>query len=286
MQEYISFVILILMLIVMSSASISDWRYREVSDTHWIVLGVFGVAACFLSSAAEYGIKWEYLCLAAGSLMILVDIFVDFDRHLLLFYSVMAILFVAPLYYMHATGDECFVQWLSIPSSYLIFAGMYFFGLLHGGADAKCLIVISMLFPAYPLIPPFPLIEVPDSIVSEVFTFAVSTLFLGSVITALSSVYFVITNYKKGDKGRCMMTGYTMDVYDARSANVWPMHDVVDGKLVRCHMPDDPTEIYDRLEYAGESRIWVTPMIPFIVPLAVASAFIALIGNPLFLISV
>jgi hypothetical protein len=38
------------------------------------------------------------------------------------------------------------------------------------------------------------------------------------------------------------------------------------------------------LRAAGISRVWVTPKIPFIIPLTVSLIFVAIVGNVFFLI--
>ncbi len=280
--QWISLAVFAVMVAVLVSASISDWRTREVTDTHWAVLGSVGIvgftALCMLKDCA----RWEYFVMACVSFMILVDIVIDTDRFKLPFYISLVVLSALALYHMR--DSVFFAAWLSVPISYVVYIGTYVFGLIQGGADVKCLICLALIFPAYPSLWSLPLIPVKHGLVSDIFTFSLSTLFFGTVIVMFLSIHFFIINKRAGDSGDGMFTGYMMPLKEARKSHVWPLQDAVDGEIVRCGTQDEVSEIYDRLEAAGAERIRVTPMIPFVIPMTAAAIIIALIGNPLFLI--
>lgn len=269
-------------IIVLISASISDWKKREVSDIHWAIMGVAGVSLFFTYSVLEYGFKWEYFCLAVASLMALLDILWDRDRFLLLFYLILAFLFAIPLYYL--SGDPLQAAWASIPVCYLLFVGMYIFGIIKGGADVKCLIGLSMMFAVYPTISMFPIIEMPESLISDIFVFSISALLWGAIMSCFMVAYYVFVNLKEGNKDRRMFTGYMMRVSKAKCSHVWPIEDVVDGEIVSICVPQEEQEVFQRLKEAGCEKVWVTPMIPFIIPITIATVFLIIVGNPLFLI--
>ncbi|MDR1954615.1 MAG: hypothetical protein LBP82_01515, partial [Candidatus Methanoplasma sp.] len=77
---------------VLVSASVSDWKRREVSDIHWIVLGTIGLIVIFSNSVYLTGFRWEYVLLVAGAAMILLDILWDRKFNMFLFYLPMALL--------------------------------------------------------------------------------------------------------------------------------------------------------------------------------------------------
>ncbi|MDR3074924.1 MAG: hypothetical protein LBU30_02650 [Candidatus Methanoplasma sp.] len=269
---------------VLVSASVSDWRDREVPDWHWIVIGVLGLIIMLAYSVLQTGFRWEYVCLAIGTSLILFDIFADRDFDPFLFYFTMALLFIVPLY--SDTSDQIMRAWASIPVCYLIYLGMYVLGIVRGGADVKCLIVLSVMFPLYPRFLGMPLIDVPGNIAGQIFVYSVSVLFLAAVATIPVILYFVARNIRNGDRSRKMFSGYRMSVNRAEGANVWPTEDVVDGKLKTISIPDEEEMdgIYARLKEEGYDTVWVTPMIPFIIMITAAVAVVTLIGNPLFLI--
>ena len=268
---------------VLISASLSDWRKREVSDAHWILLGIMGLIMFAYYSVHLTGFRWEYVCLAAGTAMILLDIFWEKEFNPLLFYSATALLFIVPLY--GNMSEEIFRAWASVPLCYLIFVCMYFLSIVRGGADTKCLIVISIMFPLYPRFLGLPVIGVPG-VAGQIFVFSISVLFIAAMAAVPVVVYFAARSLKEGKISKRMFSGYRMPVSEAETAHVWPLEDVVDGELVRIRIPkeDEAADIYLRLKEAGHETVWVTPMIPFIIMIAAAAAFVTVIGNPLFLI--
>lgn len=283
-EEILGLIAFLITMAVLISAGLRDWKEREVSDEHWMIIGVFGLILLVIHSIYLTGFRWEYLCLIAGTAMILLDLFSDKEFNPLVFYLIMGILFIVPLY--SNMSEDIMRAWATIPVCYAIFLGMYMFNIVRGGADAKCLIVLSMMFPMYPHFFGLPIIGVPDTVVSQVFVASISILFLAAVMTALMAVYFFAKNVKAKDYSKKMFSGYSMKLTDARSAKVWPLEDAVNGETISISIPDDSDicEIYDRLAEAGYENVRVTPMIPFIIPIAIATFVIIILGNPLFFI--
>jgi len=284
MEEMLGISAFVITMAVLTSASVSDWRRREVSDAHWMALGITGLMFFIIYSVHLTGFRWEYACLAAGTAMILLDIFWEKEFNPLVFYSVMALLFIVPLY--NNMSEDVFRAWASVPLCYLIYVGMYLLSIVRGGADTKCLVVLSIMFPVYPRFLGMPLIGIPDAVIGQIFVFSISVLFIAAVAAIPVAVYFAVRSAREGGVSRRMFSGYRMPVSRAENAHVWPMEDVADGELIAIKIPeeDDIADIYLRLKEAGHETVWVTPMIPFIILIAAATAAVALIGNPLFLI--
>jgi len=268
---------------VLISASIWDWREREVPDMHWIALGFIGLAMFTSYSVYTTGFKWEYVCLVAGTVMILFDVLSNKELSPLI-YIPMALLFIVPLY--QNMGDDIFRAWASVPVCYLVYVGMYILNIVRGGADAKCLIVLSIMFPIYPSFLGLPEIGLPNNPFSQVFVLSISVLFVAAVMVAFIIVYHAVRNAAESGFSRRMFTGYRMDISQAESADVWPLEDVIDGALTPIKIPEEEEmeNIYARLREAGHEKVWVTPMIPFIVFITAAAAIVIFVGNPLFLI--
>jgi preflagellin peptidase FlaK len=270
---------------VLISASVRDWKEREVSDVHWIALGAAGLVMFTVYSIYTTGFRWEFACLAAGTALILLDVLLDKEVNPLILYSAMALLFVVPLY--SNMSEDIFRAWASVPLCYLIYVGMYLLGIVRGGADAKCLIVLSIMFPLYPQFLGMPLIEVPGTAFSQIFVFSISVLFVAAVMVIPVAVYFAARNIRGGNISKRMFSGYRMDISKAENSDVWPLEDVVEGVLTPIKLPkeEDVDGIYIRLKEAGHNEVWVTPMIPFIIMITAAAALLVLIGNPLFFIA-
>jgi len=283
-EEILGISAFVITVVALVYASIRDWKEREVPDLPWIILSVIGLVIFLSYSVYLTGFRWEYVLLAAGTGMIIVDIFIDREFNAFIFYFVMAVLFIVPLY--DNISEGIFRAWASIPLCYIIFIGMYFASIVRGGADVKCLIALSIVFPLYPFFFGLPVIDIPDNVLSQIFVFSISVLFVAAVLTAPIILYFAVRNSKEEDFSGRMFTGYRMDISKAENADVWPMEDIIDGKLEHIKIPNEEEmgDIYARLKEAGHEKVWVTPMMPFIIFITVAVVIIVLIGNPLFLI--
>lgn len=282
--EIFGIVAFVISMVILISASISDWREREVSDAHWIVLGVIGLAMFVSYSVYNTGFRWEYICLTAGTAMIIMDILYDRDNHFI-YYALMALFFIVPFY--NNMDNDLFRAWISIPLCYMIYVGMYLFKIIRGGADAKCLITLSIMFPLYPSFLGLPTIDIPINGMSQIFVCSISVLFIAAVLTTPMVLYIALRGAKENGLSGRIFSGYRMDISKAENSDVWPLEDMIDGKLVSIKIPDeeDMSDIYARLREAGYENVKVTPMIPFIVLITAALAVLVLLGNPVFLIS-
>ena len=270
---------------VMLSAAVNDWKKREVSNTHWLVMGTSGLVIFTAYSVIEMGFRWEFLLLALGTFMIIIDVLWDREINPFLFYFLMAVIFIVPLY--GKLSDPIMAAWATIPICYIIFLGFYVLDIIRGGADIKCLITLSIMFPVYPQAFGLPLIEVPEGIASQILAFPISAFLIAGLMMIPLIFYFIARNLREdGRICRRSFHGYRMDIKKAKSSHVWPLEDVEDGKEIFIGVPqdEDMLQIYSRLENAGYEKIWVTPMIPFLIPIAIAVVFLFTIGNPLFLI--
>jgi len=77
-----------------------------------------------------------------------------------------------------------------------------------------------------------------------------------------------------------MLFGTRMTVEDARKKHVWPMERVVNGAVRTTLFPRSDDEAgWEHLCQAGVERPWVTPKVPFLIPLTLALPFSLLMGN-------
>lgn len=138
---------------------------------------------------------------------------------------------------------------------------------LFGGADAKGLMVLAWLWPV-----------APDPLVGTM-TPTMDALINGTFAVAAVPALFLVWNLLRGDlRMPAALLGVRMDLQRARRRFVWPMED---GERFRyMHRPGtDPGPTFDRLEAQGRRRIWVTPKVPFMIPLTVGLVLHALHGN-------
>ena len=262
---------------VMLSASYFDWRYREVPDLHWWVLGISGL----VFTAFSVDLRPETITMLIGSAMILIFILLDIDvpRYIsLLFLVIMAALLICPA--VISFNDPDVKRLLVIPVCFIIFYILFSLGILRGGADAKCLMVMAMMFQTYPEMLGMPLIPLPSYSIQIIFSFPIAILFHAALFSFAWLFWTVIRKiYRRTDPVEMYtLSWYRMSIEEARRSHVWPKQDAVGDVIVNVRgIPDDGA--LDRLEAAGAKDVWVTPIIPFMVPIAAALVFIIIVGS-------
>jgi preflagellin peptidase FlaK len=269
MAEIFALTGLIVLTAVLISASVHDLRSREVPDIHWVAVCATGLLI-LLSVMSDGPITVQRIMIFIAAAMVVIDILHDRECSLyidVMFYAALAVMFIIPMATAH---DDSFIRYASaIPVCYVLFLTLFFTGVIKGGADVKCLISVSMIFPVYPVICGLPMIGVPPGIISNIISFPLTVLLYASLFSVFAVIPIAIRNVIRGDTELPnMFLGYRMDAADAEKAHVWPM----DG--VGTHRSSDDS---------GE-MIWVTPKVPFIVPITAAVLFAAVAGNVLFLI--
>ncbi len=165
---------------------------------------------------------------------------------------------------------------------------LYMLDLIRGGADAKALLALSVIFPIYPAIDTLPLIQPETSSAELVFPFTFAVLVTAAVIVALLPIGFTIKNIASREfKFPYGALGYKVDVEHLSGKHVWLMENIVEG-VPRLHTrprrDEDLGKEIELLKSAGVSRVWVTPKVPFIIPLTVGVVFVAIVGNIFFLL--
>lgn len=170
-----------------------------------------------------------------------------------------------------------------IPVFVALIYGLWWFGLIAGGADAKALMALALLLP-FPLalsasIPPW------ASIVPGAFSV------LGNSLIAflLVPLGFLVWNVAHGDfRFPQIFLGMRRRAADVRRGHVWPM-EVVDEtgarrtRLFASRMSDaEIDEAFARVQALGDERVWVSPKIPFMIPLLVGFLLAFGVGDLLF----
>jgi preflagellin peptidase FlaK len=151
--------------------------------------------------------------------------------------------------------------------------------LIFGGADAKALMALAILVPIEPSISKIPIWA------GSVMPFSWS-IFSNSIILFLfipvSLLFFNIA--RRNIQFPYALLGYKMDIKKAREKFVWPLEKIVEGKRKFVYMPKD-FDVDDELtefEKNGIKDIWVTPKIPFMIPLLAGFICAFIFGDILF----
>ncbi len=287
-MEELTWARIALALAIMVAASVSDWRSRTASDLYWYIMGVGG-SVLFGAQLFNDGESWIYLVCLALITIVFVDLLRDrrgmFEDGVnvapLLLY-VLTLLAFGFLSLEHF-GEDRYWTMLSIPLLIVFFFVMYQLDVIKGGADAKALIALSLVFPIYPELAGLPVLELNDPAALTILPFPVLVLFNGAILTLLVPVGMLLLNVVRRDlRFPLMLFGTRMTIEDAKKKHVWPMERVAEGKVRTVLFPRSDEEIdWDSLQGAGVDRPWVTPKVPFLIPLTLAVPFSLLMGNTL-----
>ena len=154
------------------------------------------------------------------------------------------------------------------PVLILVVYGLWWTGLIAGGADAKALMALAILAP-FPLAlgGSFPPWQAP---VPGGFTILGNSLLLFLLIPAA----FLVWNVAHGDlRFPHVFLGVKRRARDVRRGHQWPM-EVVDEagarrtRLFASRMSDEEIEAtFERVQALGDERVWVSPKVPFMIPL-------------------
>jgi preflagellin peptidase FlaK len=176
-------------------------------------------------------------------------------------------------------GFENTMYLLFIPIMIGLVYAFFQMRLIFGGADAKALMAIAILTPLEPSISQFPLWS------GSFMPFSWSIFSNSIIIFLFIPISLLIFNLAKRDiQFPFVFLGYKLDIKTARKKFVWPLERLVDGKRKFVTMPNsfEVDEEYDLFEKNGISKVWVTPKIPFMIPLFIGFIAAFIIGDILF----
>ena len=283
---------LALSLSILAYASFLDLKTRKVPNIYWIGLGVAGLGLILVQLYVDE-MPIEYLLVFVPILAILADVYLGseeettraklttFGKYALALGSILV------LAYRYG-GDEYFQHLLAIPIIMLFVVIMYMLDIVRGGADAKALISLSILFPFYPAFGSLPFIHGETSAAETLLPFSFSILVNAAIIVALTPLVFLARNLSRKEFAFPLgLLGYKLDTAEIANKHVWLMESIMDGKLVthvRPRKQEDQKADIELLASSGYKRVWVTPKIPFILPMLVSLILTTVVGNILLFI--
>ena len=285
-------------------AAVSDFRTRTVKDRLWIAMGtvglvLFGVDLYLQSVDPVAGIDPVIGLVLVPAAVLMYDPLIGSEfrtddgwKFPLGSIGAFAIALGSTAFAVwDVNGDRdatnVLLQYLTVPIMMLVFRGMYEVHLLKGGADAKGMIVLAAFVPQYPALPPFPLFALGANLQDAMriaFPFSLLILLNAALLLALGPVVLLVYNATRGHAQLPMaLVGYKVHL-DRVPSYAWFIDQIIDGEHVRVYFPakrQDRAAITRDLRGAGFREAWVTPQLPFIVPVAVAYVFSFVVGNPL-----
>jgi len=290
-SESVNVLRLVVSIAVLAYASVLDLRTRKVGNIYWVLLSVFGIVLLPTQLLIDSR-PIEYSLVLVPVLAILSDVYWDVGEDsrsakyapaVKYAVSVVSIVLLGYLW----VEKEYFQYLLAVPVFMLFIVAMYMLDVVRGGADAKALLALSIVFPFYPAIGFLPKI-LPEAAFAEIFfPFTFAVLVTAAVFVALLPIGFLVKNLTKKEFAFPYgLLGYKMDVGHVKEKHVWMMENIENGNHVLHTKPrksEDLEKETSLLDAAGYKRVWVTPKIPFIVPMTASLVFTAVVGNFLFL---
>jgi len=285
-------------IIILSLAAASDWRTRRVSNVAWLVMGGLGM---LLLAIQIYEMDYPYVTFLILPVIAILFFDIFWDRepmvskgHLSPIPFILHIIALASAIYiiLDVGLTREVIQLLSVPAMILVAELFFYVGLLHGGADAKALMALAVLFPFYPIVEGLPMIGYPAGLSGDVellFPFSFLILMNAAIIQVIAvPLGLIVKNIARGDHGFPeMLLGYRMRTDDVEKKFVWPMEVVRDGEVVLMLFPKRDGNIKSELaslKEMGMDEIWVTPKVPFIIPMLLGFIFSIIVGNLILLI--
>lgn len=292
---YFSGARLIVGLLFLLIGSIRDLKTRRVPNELWIVMGSIAMGILFVE-LLFMDVSWTYFLIFIPIGILFSEAFIDrppiYEKGRLnpLALGWLMVPLVIFLYMVTVLGDSLIFWSLAMIPAIMVFAfAMYFFYIIHGGADAKAIITLAMLVPFYPDLPYLTHRAVPSDLVPVVqafFPFTLVILLNASLMVLIFPLTYFFLNLFNGDINLPLMFfGYRKKVDEIEDSFAWPMQYYEDGKLKTELFPRTGSE--EKLESLKERNVkkaWTTPKVPFIVPIFVGFFISFWIGNPLWYI--
>jgi preflagellin peptidase FlaK len=301
-------------LVALGLASVSDLRTRKVPNPLWYVTGAVGLLLLAVDLAmVEDASAWDLALVLPVAAVLAVTITggelwpvmppdeEDQDRELTpkearvyiadlavsaaLLASSAAVLYIAP---DHVADEEHYWYVLSSVLMILLALGLYIARVLHGGGDAKALMTLAVLFPIAPLGATFPLLYVPE-VMELLFPFALAVLINAAIITALMPVAFLAISASRGPlRFPEALFGYPVPPDTVDDTRMWLLHEArgEDEGLERRLWPrrskaaaEARTRALELMRARGEERVYVSPKLPFMVPMLAGLLLAIFLGN-------
>jgi preflagellin peptidase FlaK len=280
------------------AASVQDWRTRNIDDRLWVAMGSGGLAL-LVAEGLAHGLPWEhYLILAPAAILFYAtfygqELLTEEGWHfrpfrVALFAAAAAVLALEGYRLLGTPYAHTFYRDLAIPGMILVSLGLYYTGLLHGGADVKALMAITLVAPTYPSLGGLPVIQFDPRLLDTLdvlYPFPLAVLTNAALAFVAAPVALLAYNARRGGvRLPHALFGYRVPV-DRVPRFVWLMECVVGGErrlVLSARRAPDREAGLSALRALGATDVWVMPQIPFIIPMAAGFVLGFLVGNVLF----
>ncbi|MCJ2520141.1 MAG: hypothetical protein LN412_04240 [Candidatus Thermoplasmatota archaeon] len=280
---------------LLSYAALRDWKTRKVSDGAWVLMGGIGLTLFSFEIIEGTGDLRTFLILVPMALLLLDVLWdrseVGHERVLttLLYVASASVGILLVVYFPQFGPEEQDLLRRGFGALVIILLAhlFYYFGLLKGGADAKAFISIGLLVPGYASWGPLPLIALRPEITEAFelfFPFALTTLMNSALLILVLPAYFLMRNLLRGDfRWPQVLLGYKASL-DLLPQYAWVLQEARGGGVRYYVFPRKGTGSADLegLRRLGITRVWITPQIPFLLPMTIGYVLTFVVGNLLF----
>lgn len=278
-------------------AAAMDLRTRRVRDPVWVALGAIALGFVEVDLLASNAPWFLHLMSAATAILYFGVFFGDplwdergfeFQAGRFLVYLLAPIAVAAAWWLSREDAATLGAFWrlFTMPGMIVIAHGLFEFGMLRGGADAKALMSLGLLFPGvYPHMDSFPILRptpVAEPVMSVVFPFAFVVLVNSALLFLVLPFGFLVRNAAAGDASLPRALFGLRVPIDAIPKHVWFMDRIEGGEPVSVYFPrrkEDRKEQIRLLRAHGFTRVWVTPQLPFIAAMLVGYLLAVVAGN-------
>ncbi|MFO7991884.1 MAG: A24 family peptidase C-terminal domain-containing protein [Thermoplasmata archaeon] len=279
-------------LAVLVIAAVSDIKTRRVRDELWYFLGAFAAVILAVDLYLR-GAEVQYYLIFIIIGVLFLEAFIErpaiYEKGKVNF-LVVGWLFIPIIVYSYMfadlKGSSLFWSLSTIPVMMLMAFLFYYLGILYGGADAKAVLTLGILLPFYPVISGISNYGASAGIIETMqilFPFTFVVLLNSSLILLVVPLFYFFYNIKNGDVGfPQMFFGYKKNVSDIPGSFVWPMEYRSGSSWdIELFPRREEKEAVKALMESDKKRAWVTPKLPFLVPMLVGYVLSFLIGNPM-----
>jgi hypothetical protein len=275
-------------------AAVADWRFREVSDRLWLGMSAVGAVAgalllgpwtplglglWILASAfvLEHLVPWDVgLEKSHPSVPVLLEVTA---------YVAVAAVLVASGWRYGVGPNGVPGPVLALVLSVYLARGLFEFGVLYGGADAKALMASAILVPLLA----HPVLAQPGNAgaLLGVTPFAVVVLIDAALFSLAVPLALAVRNLRDGNfRFPSGFTGFVIPVDELPRRFVWLRDPFLHGEAEPVDTTEEDIALRRRqaeeLRAKGATEVWVTPQIPYLLLLFAGSAAAIVAGNLLF----
>ena len=280
-------------------AAAMDWRRRLVKDEVWVGMGAVALALVEFD-LVQRAVPWPVHLVNAATAVLYFGVFfgkpmwdesgfhIRPPRFALYLAAPVAVILAWRWSVDDPLALDAFYELLTMPAMIVIAHGLYEFGILRGGADAKAVMALALLFPGiYPTLDAFPILRPPpvaEPVLAATFPFAFIVLVNSAILFLVVPLVLLVRNAAKGDaKLPRALFGFRVPI-NAVPKYAWLLDRIEDGKPTFVLMPrrkEDREEQMRLLREHGYTQVWVTPQLPFVTAMLAGYALAVVAGNML-----